>query len=95
MLPMQVTTYLRIMDGDRTPHVARGPTVDVCRDDGGHSWISVSTLGARGPSSTFVVMMVGALGSPSAPPRGAAVDVCRIDGGRFQISVSTSQWGRH
>jgi hypothetical protein len=73
MLPMQVTTYLRIMDGDQTPQGALRPAVDICHVDAGHPWISVST--PREPSSLssmFVVLMVGALRSLLAPPpRGA------------------------
>jgi hypothetical protein len=56
------------------PQVVMWPTVDICRIDGGRSWISVSTL-LEGLLSMFVALMVGALGSPSAPPKGPAVDV--------------------
>jgi hypothetical protein len=39
--------------------------------------------------------MMGALGSPSAPPRGAAVDVFSIDGGHSRISDTASQGPHH
>jgi hypothetical protein len=54
---------------------------------------AAGTLSAlsRGPLSTFLMLMVGALESPSAPARGPIVDVFNVDGGYSQISVSTHQ----
>jgi hypothetical protein len=43
----------------------------------------------------FLMLMVGALESPSAPARGPIVDVFNVDGGRSQISVSTHQEACH
>jgi hypothetical protein len=54
-----------------------------------HGW-RPDPQGARGPTSTFAALMVGALGYLSAP----AIDVFYVDGGRSRISVNTSQ-GAH
>jgi hypothetical protein len=43
----------------------------------------------------FLVLMVGAHGSPAPPPRGAAVDVFCVDGGRSRISITASQGAHH
>jgi hypothetical protein len=54
-------------------HGAQGPAVDVCRIDGGHSWISVNTR--QGPPSMFIALMVDAFGSPLVFSRGPVVDI--------------------
>jgi hypothetical protein len=40
----------------------------------------------RGPPSTFLASMVGALRFPTSPPKGTAIDISCIDVGRSQIS---------
>jgi hypothetical protein len=79
MLPMHVTTPLRIMDGDRTP-----------RGAGGHhrhlrvEWWALPDLQhclPRDPPSMFFALMVDALRHPALPPKGLVVDVFYVDGG--------------
>jgi hypothetical protein len=63
------------------------PIIYVLYVDGGLNWISVSThQGAR--YRRFLALMVGALGSPSAPVRGPPLTFLSIDGGCSRISSS-------
>jgi hypothetical protein len=49
--------------------------------------------GQEGRRRRFLTLMVGAPGSPSAPPRGAAVDNFNVDDGRFRIYSSDTFQG--
>jgi hypothetical protein len=61
--------------------------------DGGCSQIYSSGTSQGAHRRRFLVLMVGALGSPAlTPPRGAAIDVFNVDGGHSCIyRFDTSQ----
>jgi hypothetical protein len=62
--------------------------------DGGCSRISdIASQGAH--HRHFFVLMVGALGSLTSPPRGVAIDVSCVDGGCSRISGTASQGAYH
>jgi hypothetical protein len=61
------------------------------RIDGGRFRIS-NTTSQGAHYRRFLALMVGALGSPTLPPRGPVADVLHLSGSRSQISGNASQW---